>query len=64
MAKTLEVVGLGLIAVMFLAFVGVIPQVEPGLSPIFWGCAGGTLMIIFYRKWKRKQTDINSNNSS
>ena len=60
MTKTLDVIGLVLIAIMSLAFVGVIPQVEPGLSPVFWGCAGGALMIIFYRKWKRKQAETNS----
>ena len=64
MTKTLDVIGLVLIVIMFLAFVGVIPQVEPGLSPVFWGCAGGALMIIFYRKWKRKQAETNSSNSS
>ena len=64
MTKTLDAIGLVLIAIMFLAFVGVIPQVEPGLSPVFWGCAGGALMIIFYRKWKRKQAETNSSNSS
>ncbi|MDH3191783.1 MAG: hypothetical protein OEM18_03755 [Nitrosopumilus sp.] len=57
MTKILEVIGLVLVGIMSLAFVGVIPQVEPGLSPIFWGCAGGALMIIFYRKIKRKQQE-------
>jgi FtsH-binding integral membrane protein len=58
MAKALEIFGLGLIAVMFLSFVGAFrPQVENGLSPLFWACAGGALMIIFYRKWKRKQQE-------
>ena len=33
------------------------PTVEPGLSPLFWGCAGGALMIIMYRKFKRKQEE-------
>ena len=60
MAKSLEIVGLVLVAIMSLAFVGVIPQVDAGLSPVFWGCAGGALMIIFYRKWKKKQDEINS----
>jgi hypothetical protein len=54
MAKVLEIIGLCLIGIMSLAFVGAIPQIEPGLSPLFWACAGGTLVIIFYRK-KRKQ---------
>ena len=56
MAKILDVVGLVLIAIMGLAFVGALqPTIEPGLSPLFWGCAGATLMIIMYRKMKRKQ---------
>ncbi len=56
MAKMLEILGLGFVAVMFLGFVGFLqPTVEPGLSPLFWGCAGATLMIIVYRKMKRKQ---------
>lgn len=59
MAKMLELIGLVLIGIMSLAFVGVIPQVESGLSPVFWACAGGALMIIFYRKMKRKQDENN-----
>ncbi|MCY4491678.1 MAG: hypothetical protein OXC46_09525 [Thaumarchaeota archaeon] len=55
MSKFIEVIGLILIAVMILAFVGVIPGQEAGLSPLFWGCAGGALLIIFYRKMKKKQ---------
>ncbi len=56
MAKMLEMVGLVLLGIMTLGFVGVFqPTIEPGLSPLFWGCAGGTLMIIIYRKMKRKQ---------
>ncbi len=55
MAKMLEVVGLILVAIMTLGFVGVFqPTIEPGLSPLFWGCAGATLMILIYRKMKRK----------
>ncbi len=56
MIKMLEVIGLGLVVVMFLAFVGFIPGVEPGLSAVFWACAAGALAIIFYRKkLKEKQ---------
>ena len=58
MAKMLEILGLFLIVIMSLSFVGVFqPTVEPGLSPLFWGCAGGALMIIMYRKFKRKQEE-------
>ncbi len=56
MAKMLEVLGLVLVTIMSLGFMGILqPTIEPGLSPLFWGCAGGTLMIIIYRKMKRKQ---------
>lgn len=56
MTKMLEIVGLVLVVIMSLSFVGVFqPSVEPGLSPLFWGCAGVTLMIIVYRKMKRKR---------
>lgn len=58
MAKILELGGLVLIAIMFASFVGAFqPTVEPGLSPLFWGCAGAALTIIMYRKFKRKQED-------
>jgi len=58
MVKMPEIVGLGLVAIMTLAFVGAFqPLVSMGLSPVFWACAGGALMIIFYRKWKRKQEE-------
>ncbi|MHA7646616.1 hypothetical protein [Nitrosopumilus sp. S4] len=58
MAKMLEMVGLILVAIMTLGFVGVFqPTIDAGLSPLFWGCAGGTLVIIMYRKMKRKQEE-------
>lgn len=58
MAKMLEILGLVLVAIMTLGFVGVLqPTIEPGLSALFWGCAGGTLAIIMYRKMKRKQDE-------
>jgi len=58
MAKILDAIGLILIAIMGLAFVGALqPTIEPGLSPLFWGCAGAALMIIMYRKMKRKQEE-------
>ena len=53
MNKLLDLTGLALIAVMILAFVGVMPGQEPGLSPLFWICAAGALAIIFYRKRKK-----------
>ncbi len=54
MIRMLEAVGIILVIVMSLSFVGALrPSVEHGLSPLFWVCAGGTLMIILYRKMKR-----------
>ncbi|MCS5528578.1 MAG: hypothetical protein NZ747_04830 [Nitrosopumilus sp.] len=56
MAKILEMIGLILVAIMSLGFMGLLePNIEKGLSPLFWGCAGATLIIIIYRKRKRKQ---------
>ena len=58
MAKMLEIVGLVLVAIMSLGFMGLLqPTIAPGLSPLFWGCAGIALMIIIYRKMKRKQEE-------
>jgi hypothetical protein len=58
MAKLLEIIGLVLVAIMSLGFMGLLqPTIEPGLSPLFWGCAGSTLLIIIYRKMKRKQEE-------
>ncbi len=52
----LEMLGLVRVAIMSLSFMGILqPTIEPGLSPLFWGCAGATLMILIYRKKKRKQ---------
>lgn len=61
MAKMLEIIGLILVAIMSLGFMGLLqPTIEPGLSPLFWGCAGIALMIIIYRKMKRKQDEKES----
>ena len=61
MAKMLEMLGLVLLAIMTLSFVGAFqPTIEPGLSPLFWGCAGVTLMIIIFRKKKRNQKEKES----
>ena len=58
MAKMLEVLGFVLIAIMALGFMGLLqPTIEPGLSPLFWGCAGAALMIIIYRKMKKKKDE-------
>jgi len=56
MAKMLELLGLTLVAIMSLGFVGAFePTIRNGTSELFWGCAGAALMIIIYRKMKRKQ---------
>jgi hypothetical protein len=59
MVKILEIIGLGLLAIMTLSFVGTFESygIKNGMSELFWGCAGGTLMIIIYRKMKRKQEE-------
>jgi len=58
MTKMLEIIGFVLLGIMTLSFVGALqPTIEPGLSPLFWGCAGATLMILIYRKKKRKQDE-------
>ena len=60
MAKMLEIIGLVLVSFMILGFVGALDTfgIENGLTPLFWGCAGGTLIIIMYRKRKRKQAGL------
>ncbi len=59
MTKMLDVIGLILVAIMSLGFMGILqPTIEPGLSPLFWGCAGITLLIIIYRKKKRKKEEL------
>ena len=58
MGKSLELVGLILIVIMGLSFVGVFrPTIEAGLSPLFWACAGGAFAIIIYRQKKRKEKE-------
>ncbi|AJW70135.1 hypothetical protein [Nitrosopumilus adriaticus] len=59
MVKILEMVGLVLVAIMTLGFVGLFEPygIRNGTSELFWGCAGGTLLIIIYRKMKRKQEE-------
>jgi hypothetical protein len=55
MNKILEIIGFVLVGIMILSFVGIIDPKNAGLTPLFWGCAGGTLLIIIYRKRKRDQ---------
>ena len=61
MVKMLEMLGLVLVAIMTLGFMRILqPTIQPGLSPLFWGCAGAALMIIVYRKMKRKKEEKES----
>ncbi|MBA4719029.1 MAG: hypothetical protein HRO68_08030 [Nitrosopumilus sp.] len=61
MVKMLEMLGLVLVAVMTLGFVGAFePTIRNGTSELFWGCAGSALLIIIYRKMKRKQEEKES----
>ncbi len=59
MVKILELIGLALVAIMTLGFVGVFMPygIKNGTSELFWGCAGGALMIIIYRKMKKKKEE-------
>ncbi len=62
MAKMLEMIGIALVAIMTLGFVGVFQPygIKNGTSELFWICAGGTLMIIIYRKMKNKRDEKES----
>jgi hypothetical protein len=59
MVKIIEIIGLVLVAIMSLGFVGLFEPygIRNGTSELFWGCAGGTLLIIIYRKMKNKQEE-------
>lgn len=59
MVKILDIIGLSLIAIMSLGFVGLFEPygIKNGTSELFWGCAGGTFMIIIYRKMKKKKEE-------
>jgi hypothetical protein len=59
MVKILEMIGLALVAIMTLGFVGLFQPygIKNGTSELFWGCAGATLMIIIYRKMKTKKEE-------
>ena len=59
MAKILEIIGIVLVAIMTLGYMGIFQSygIKNGTSELFWGCAGGTLLIIIYRKMKRKQQE-------
>ncbi len=56
MSKILELIGFALIGGTIVSFVGMMNS--PLRWPVFWGCAGGALAVILYRKAKRKQKAI------
>lgn len=56
MSKILELIGFALIGGTIISFVGMMNS--PLRWPVFWGCAGGALAVILYRKAKRKQKAI------
>ena len=61
MTKILEMIGLVLVAIMSLGFMGLLQSIGIPMgasNPYFWGCAGGTFIIILYRKRKRKQAGL------
>jgi hypothetical protein len=53
MSKALELIGFGLIGGTIYAWIGMIDN--PLRWPLFWGCAGGALAIILYRKFKKRK---------
>jgi len=57
MSKIIEIIGFVLVGIMILSFVGILGPANIGLSPLFWGCAGATLLIIILRKRKMKDHD-------
>ncbi|MBM2852448.1 MAG: hypothetical protein HW420_995 [Candidatus Nitrosotenuis sp.] len=51
MSKTLELIGFGLIGGTIYSFLGMMGN--PLQGPVFWGCAGGALAVILYRRSKK-----------
>ncbi len=55
MSKILELIGFALIGGTIYSFLG---MGDSELRwPVFWGCAGGALAIILYRKRKQKKQE-------
>jgi len=53
MSKILELIGFALIGGTIISFVGMMDS--PYRWSVFWGCAGGALAVILYRKAKMKK---------
>ncbi|CAE6495257.1 MAG: hypothetical protein QXE84_04290 [Candidatus Nitrosotenuis sp.] len=56
MSKILEIIGFVLIGGTIYSWIGMADS--PLRWPIFWGCAGGALAIILYRRSKRRKNDL------
>ena len=56
MSKFLELIGFACIGGTIYAFLGLGLR-DPIGGPLFWGCAGGALAVIMYRKWKKKKSE-------
>jgi hypothetical protein len=60
MAKILDIIGLVLIAIMTLSFVGTFVSygIKSGTSSeVFWGCAEATMRLIIVRERKRRHDE-------
>lgn len=55
MIKILELIGFALIGGTIYSYLGMVGNELRW--PVFFGCAGGTLAIIFYRKKKRTMNE-------
>lgn len=53
MSKILEAIGFALIGGTIYSWIGMVDS--PYRWPIFWGCAGGALAVILYRRSKRRK---------
>ena len=53
MSKILELIGFACVGGTIYAFLGLTPG-DPIRWPLFWTFAAGALVVILYRKWKKK----------
>ncbi len=56
MSKILELIGFALIGGTVVSFALMVNS--PLRWPVFWGCAGGALAVILYRKAKLKRKTV------
>ncbi|MDA7941418.1 MAG: hypothetical protein MPJ02_03985 [Nitrosopumilus sp.] len=57
MLRALEAAGFALVGVTAVSFMGLVPAVEPGMSPVFLACAAGALAVIIARNRIRARRD-------